>query len=192
MLKVKKVFQIAASTVLFASAFAAPNANAAQSQTFTASLSTTEFLMPSADCVYGFAGVGAGVGSSNLFAKKPSTTPVPAGMTSTDCVSQNAPTLPPPSLSFTNGKLFLVGPAGDSITATYQGDLMLVPTATTTTAGQTYYTYSFNTPANFIITGGTGRFAKATGTGTISGVEVVNFVTGSSQGKLTAQGTVNY
>jgi hypothetical protein len=197
MLKVKKVLQVTASTVLFSCALAAGNAIAAQSQNFTANLNTTETLIPGSPlCSWQSAGVGAGSGTSDLFAKKPSTDPVPVGMTSTDCVQ---PTFDPAVLggtapailTFSNGYLIMAGPGGDSITATYTtGTLRTSNDPSSITPNGIVYT--FTPAAHFIITGGTGRFAKASGSGDISGYEIVNFATGTSVGKLLATGTINY
>lgn len=180
-----------ATAALLVCAMAGGNATAAQSLNFTAALNTIEFLVPSPLCSSQAAGVGAGTGSSNLFAKKPGGDPVPVGMTSTDCVAPSGGAAvpsndnPPQLLTFYQGHFIITGPGGDSIIATYGGTLVPV-------GNQAVPTYQFREPADFVITGGTGRFAKASGRGTITGIEIVNFSTGTSQGQLQASGVINY
>jgi hypothetical protein len=183
MLQGKKGFHAAASAALLALAFAGGNAIAAPSQSFTADLNTMEFLVPSPLCGSQQGGVGAGTGSSNVFAKTSGGSAVPVGMTSTDCVDSSGA-----QLSFYNGHFILTGPGGDSITATYSGNL--IPTAQTTSNGQLLVTYTFYPDATFTITGGTGRYVNASGNGTISGSEIVNTSNGTSQGKLKAVGNL--
>lgn len=191
MIQGKKLFQTACIAAL-SCAFTAGVANAGQARTFTANINTTEFLVPSPLCSSQQAGVGAGIGSSNLFAKTADGAAVPIGMTSTDCVQADGGTAtqPPATLNFYQGHLIITGPAGDSITATYSGTLNFVSPVTIN--GQTLLSYQFQQGLNFVITGGTGRFAKASGSGTINGTEAVNFLTGTSQGQLEASGTINY
>lgn len=183
MLQGKKGIHAAACAAFLAFAVSNENAIAAPSQSFTADLSTMEFLVPSALCGSQQAGVGAGTGTSNLFARTAGGSAVPVGMTSTDCVDNNGA-----QLSFYNGHFILTGPGGDSITAKYDGNL--IPTAQTMSNGQLLVTYTFYPDASFTITGGTGRFANASGNGAISGYEIVNTSNGTSQGKLKAVGSL--
>lgn len=89
-------------------------------------------------------------------------------------------TAPPTSL--VNGQVTYNFAAGDSITGTYTGNV-----STTSTPG------TFNATENLVITGGTGRFAGATGT--ITDVGPLQFVNGNGvfsgtlTGSLTATGT---
>ena len=44
----------------------------------------------------------------------------------------------------------------------------------------------------YVIIGGTGRFAHATGLGTIDGVEEIDFTTGQGSGRIQLKGTLLY
>ncbi|MBK4736634.1 hypothetical protein [Noviherbaspirillum pedocola] len=187
MQKGKTLFQTGAIGAALVCAIAAGNAHAGQSQQFSATINTTEQLvMGNPLCPGQAAGVGAGTGTSNVFAKSPNGAPVPVGMASTDCVQTDG-AQPPLTLTFQNGYFILTGPGGDSIMAKYTGYLNLDPANSVVLP-----VYKFNGSTQFIITGGTGRFARASGVGTISGSETVNFLNGTSQGMLNAVGTINY
>ena len=91
---------------------------------------------------------------------------------STDCVVQAAG-----QFTFTDGRLVLTAANGDQLNASYSG--MLLPSAT-----PAVYTLS----GSFTVTGGTGRFDGATGSGSLQGSN--NIVTG--QGGYTATGSIKY
>ncbi len=90
-----------------------------------------------------------------------------------DCVTPTSPT----TFQFGNGQLTLVSANGDELRAQYSGTLVpsILPPYSTI-AG------------SYRITGGTGRFAGATGGGAIGGTE--NLLTG--QGRMTLTGTLSY
>ena len=83
-----------------------------------------------------------------------------------------------PPTSIVDGKFTYNFTAGDSITGTYTGSV-----ATSATPG------TFNATENLIVTGGTGRFAGATGT--IKDVGPLQFVNGSGVFSGTLSGSLN-
>ena len=87
-----KFFKLAASGLTLAGALAAGNANAGQGTVdFTATLKTTEFLLPAENCVpSGVGGIGVGAGTTNLFTKKPATDKTTAVLSSFDCVTPSS------------------------------------------------------------------------------------------------------
>ncbi len=93
--------------------------------------------------------------------------------TATDCVTPTSPV----TYSFTNGNLVVTAANGDQLRVQYAGTL--APTATQPI---------FAITGTYRIVGGTGRFASASGTGAIGGVE--NLATG--QGQLSLNGTISY
>ena len=91
----------------------------------------------------------------------------------TDCIHPGRKGL----YSFTNGKLTLIAASGETLRAEYSGKL--TPTATAKV-----YTIA----GTFRITGGTGRFAAATGNGLLSGVENISTLVGQFE----FTGTISY
>lgn len=92
---------------------------------------------------------------------------------SSDCVTPTSPY----TYSFTNGKVTLTAANGDELRAEYSGSLS--PTATPPI---------YSIADSYRITGGTGRFVGANGSGTLQGIE--NLQTG--QGQLQLTGTISY
>ena len=101
----------------------------------------------------------------------------------TDCVniSGGSPTLP--SYAFSNGELTVSAANGDQLTLTYSGTF--TPTTNNPTDPQAAI-YALS--GNFSVKSGTGRFAKATGNGFLTGSE--NTIT--RQGHLEFTGTISY
>ena len=183
MQKCNKLFKLLATGLTLASAIAAGNANAG-TEDFTANFNTTEFLLPAENCTSSHqGGIGVGAGTTNLFTKKPETQKTTAILASFDCVNPN----PDGTLSFGPGTFTITGPGGESLSATYTGTL----TWTRTDPVTKLPVYAFSN-ANFNITGGTGRYVRAGGAGTISGTETINFTTGTAQGSLSAVGKIIY
>ena len=91
---------------------------------------------------------------------------------STDCVVQAAG-----QFTFTDGRLVLTAANGDQVTANYSG--MLLPSAESPV---------YILTGSYTVVGGTGRFANATGSGSLQGSN--NIVTG--QGSYTATGFIRY
>ncbi|MGI9025900.1 MAG: hypothetical protein ACR2GP_10015 [Burkholderiaceae bacterium] len=92
---------------------------------------------------------------------------------SSDCVTPTSAY----TYSFSNGKLTLTAANGDEVRAEYSGSLS--PTATPPI---------YAIAGTYRITGGTGRFSNASGTGTLQGID--NLQTG--QGQLQLSGTISY
>ena len=92
---------------------------------------------------------------------------------SSDCVTPTSPY----TFSFANGKLTATAANGDELRAEYSGTLS--PTATPPI---------FAVAGSYRITGGTGRFSGASGSGTLQGIE--NIQTG--QGQLQLSGAISY
>lgn len=97
----------------------------------------------------------------------------PVAFLSSDCITPSGT-----SYTFSAGKLIVIAVAGDQIFADYSGQF--VPTG----VGANYVFSN----ATFQITGGTGKYSKATGGGTLTGGE--NMSTGAGTIKLS--GTISY
>ena len=85
-----------------------------------------------------------------------------ATLVSQDCIVFTSPTSP--NFNFSSSTLVLQAANGDQLFATYSG------TATPQAGGALLLS------GQFILNGGTGRFASATGTGTIDGLEDISGV----------------
>lgn len=92
---------------------------------------------------------------------------------SSDCVTPTSPY----TFSFANGKLTAIAANGDELRAEYSGTLS--PTATPPI---------YAIAGSYHITGGTGRFSGASGSGTLQGID--NIQTG--QGQLHLSGVISY
>lgn len=181
-----KIFGMAL-LVFLSTIFAAGSAVAGQGKVeFTASITTTEFLLPAEQCAPGAGGIGAGVGTTNLFTNKPATETTKVVLTSFDCVYPPADGSIGP-ITFSQGKFTLTGAGEDTIFATYSGTLN--PTGYDPVTGIVAYEFAATT---FNIQGGTGRYTKAVGAGTIGGTEAINPATSTAQGKLVATGSIVY
>jgi hypothetical protein len=82
--------------------------------------------------------------------------------------------------SFSNGVLTLTGASGDRVSANYQGVLVPVDAA----AGV------YSIAGDFSVTGGTGRFAGATGSGYLQGTITLGPVVSKAQYQVT--GVISY
>lgn len=120
---------------------------------------------PSLRCPSKFGGTIIGRGEGTLTG--------PVAFVSSDCITPSGT-----SFTFSAGKLIVIAIAGDQIFADYSGQF--VPTG----VGANYVFSG----ATFQITGGTGKFSKASGGGTLTGGE--NMSTGAGTIKLS--GTINY
>jgi hypothetical protein len=147
------------SLLMFASigASAAPAANPLQiSGVFQ------EQAGPSARCTSLFGGSLAGHGSSALVGQ--------VAFVANDCITPSGPLY-----NFSHGHFIVITTTGEQILADYSGQM--VPTGV-----GAQYEFSGGT---FQITGGTGRYAKASGGGTLSGGE--DLATGSGRLQLAGQ-----
>ena len=99
----------------------------------------------------------------------------------TDCINMSGGS--PPSFAFTNGELTLTAANGDQLTVTYSGTF--TPTTNDPTNPQAAI-YAIS--GTFQVTGGTGRFANATGQGVLSGFENIR----TFLGHLELTGTISY
>ena len=179
-----KFFKIAAMSAILATALAASSAIAGSGTvSFVATINTSEFLLPADNCDSKIGGIGVGVGTTNLFTKKPETQTTKAVLSSFDCVSQDQY-----GFIFGPGKFSLTGPGGDTIFATYSGTLGFHHFD----AVSNLPVFKFNDGTIFNIVGGTGVYAKAAGAGTISGTETINQAAGTAQGSLVATGKIIY
>jgi hypothetical protein len=117
---------------------------------------------PSARCPYKFGGTIAGHGQSALVGR--------VAFIATDCITQQGYLF-----NFSQGRFIVVTTSGDQIFADYSGQF--VPTG-----NGTNYVFS---GATFQITGGNGKYARATGGGTLDGAQ--DMATGMGSLKLTGQ-----
>lgn len=184
----KKLFKYAAPILFAASVFSVGNAYAKQQTVqFTATIDTQEFLLPTPLCSSSVGGVGTGFAVTNLFTKNPATETTNVALGLSDCVTPTSPMVN----DFGPGGFTMTGPGGETIFAQYSGRLTLNPIKYP--PADSHVTYEFGpTPTQFQILGGTGRYAKATGFGTITGTEIVNTITRTSVGKLIAVGSITY
>jgi hypothetical protein len=118
---------------------------------------------PSPRCASNFGGTILGFGTSSVAGNK-------VTFLASDCITPNGT-----SFTFSDGKLLITTMTGELIYANYSGQF--VPTGE-----GTKYVFS---NATFQITGGTGRYAKATGGGDLTGGE--DMATGQGTMQLTGR-----
>jgi hypothetical protein len=138
---------------------------------FRANLTVQEQIVPDASCPSGFSGTLTGSGTA----------------THLGAVAINAPHCAMPtrggSVAISRGEITFTAANGDTLTADFMGTISPFPDdlETNTFVG------------NFVITGGTGRFANAEGNGLLSGT-----LSGSLapprfySGSITAEGRISY
>ena len=125
---------------------------------------TQEIAGLNPDCPSRFGGATTGTGKSTHMGN--------ISVTASDCIT-------PVDTHYTFiGKLTLTAANGDKLTGDYSGSL--VPT-------DTALVYSFS-DATFQITGGTGRFSKASGSAELQGSQDIK----TGKGKMEAEGTISY
>lgn len=181
-----KTFKLATSCMLIAAAMTTGSAIAGPGTVFfNATIKTTEFLLPAENCKSGLGGIGVGTGTTNLFTKKPETDRTTAVLSSFDCVNAS---IDGKTFVFGPGNFALTGAGGDTIFASYSGTLNLSGLDPVTKLP----IYAFEKNSMFTVTGGTGRYTKVTGSGTINGTETINQATGTAQGVLIADGKIVY
>jgi hypothetical protein len=153
---------------------------AASAATFSAQVNTTEYLVPMPQLTAcPLRGVSAGGGTATI-----GSTTAPVTMSATDCVSVT----PTGGFAFNNGLLIFTDPNGDTISASYSGTF--VPVGPSATPGLVDYSID---KATFVVVGGTGRYRRATGSGSLSGTETID-PTGATpaHGVLSASGNIAY
>ena len=128
--------------------------------------SLVEAVGPAAHCPSKFGGTISGHGKSNMMGGK-------VVFIATDCITPDGPLF-----NFSNGKFIVMTTSGDQIFANYSGQF--VPTGE-----GAKYVFS---GATFQVTGGTGKFKKASGGGSLTGDE--DMITGTGNIKLA--GRVQY
>ena len=94
-------------------------------------------------------------------------------LASTDCINPLPPT--GTSFAFSSSQVVLTTSRGDQIWATYTGVLSAEGIIT----------------GAYVVYGGTGHFANATGLGSIQGSETIDFATGMGSGQIRLQGTLS-
>lgn len=124
-----------------------------------------EFVGPSARCASNFGGTIVGNGDSALLGR--------VAFIASDCITPSGPLF-----NFNQGRIIIVTVSGDQVFANYSGQF--VPTG----VGANYVFSG----ATFQVTGGNGRYAKATGGGTLSGGS--DMITG--MGNLQLSGQISY
>jgi hypothetical protein len=158
---IKTNLRIATSALLLMSAFGA-SASPATTKPIEINGVFQEQIGPSSRCPSKMGGTLAGYGDSALAGR--------VAFISTDCIMPAGPLF-----NFSAGRLIVVTTSGDQIFASYSGQF--VPTGE-----GSKYVFS---GATFQVTGGNGRYAKATGGGTLSGGE--DIATGAGSIKLSGQ-----
>jgi hypothetical protein len=155
-----------AAVTLLLAASASASAGKWEVQTLDVEGVLVEAVGPADRCPTNFGGTISGHGSSALMGGK-------VVFIATDCI---APA--PPLFNFSAGKFIVMTTTGDQIFANYSGQM--VPTGE-----GTKYVFS---GATFQVTGGTGKFAKVSGGGDLTGGE--DMATGAGNIKLS--GRVRY
>jgi hypothetical protein len=117
-----------------------------------------EHIAAASRCTSGLGGTIAGYGSSPSMGR--------VVFLTSDCVTQNGPLF-----TFSEGRFLITTMTGELLYASYTGQL--VPTGDGAKAAMSN--------ATFQITGGTGQYKKATGSGTLSGTEDLSTGQGSIQ-----------
>jgi hypothetical protein len=158
----KSVLRFATGTVLMSAAICA-SADPATYKDFKVSGVLQEIPGPSARCASKFGGTILGFGTSSVAGNK-------VTFLASDCITPNGT-----SFTFSDGKLLITTMTGELIYANYSGQF--VPTGE-----GTKFVFS---NATFQITGGTGRYAKATGGGDLTGGE--DMATGQGTMQLTGR-----
>jgi len=144
----------------------------AQTTPFTAKLTFSETISaaaPGSGCV--LSGQLHGSGNSTYLGL--------VTATSEDCINPRDASFT--AFSFSSAAptgVVLVAANGDLLHLRYSGTLAPRPNAPHVIAGA------------FVITGGTGRFAGATGSGSVSGSESINPLAGTGQGQVVLTGTI--
>jgi hypothetical protein len=106
-------------------------------------------------------------------------------LTASDCVTVVAVQTPqgqwvPVPVAFQEGQLKLLAANGDEVYAAYGGRVQPQPDGSLKLSGQ------------YQVTGGTGRFSGATGSGTLTGSFMPDVATGINHGFYEASGTLQY
>jgi hypothetical protein len=153
------------AALLLSLAAVSASANPAQTRPFNLNGAILEVPGPSPRCPSQFGGTIVGHGESAVTGK--------VAFISSDCITPSG-TL----FNFTDGRLTIVTITGEQIFANYSGQF--VPTGE-----GTKYIFS---GATFQITGGSGRYSKASGGGTLSGGEDM----AGGAGTLQLDGTITY
>jgi hypothetical protein len=122
-----------------------------------------EAVGPAGRCPSKFGGTISGAGESALMGGK-------VVFIATDCITQDGPLF-----NFSGGKFVVMTTSGDQIFANYSGQF--VPTGE-----GAKYVFS---GANFQVTGGTGKFARVTGGGNLTGGE--DMISGTGTIKLSGR-----
>jgi hypothetical protein len=159
----KKTLTKLARTLIFTSlSFACVQAHSGPKQVpFKATVKTSESLVYDPAACPGnpnWAGMTVGKGTASHMGR--------IGFVATDCVAPSGY-----NLTFTDGKLTVTAANGDKIYMNYFG--LFMPTGTFSASKLPIFALHKEGSA-FFITGGTGRFANATGSGFMSGQEEVS------------------
>lgn len=153
------------SAIIFA-VMISPAVSFAGEKPLKASFVTQEQVGFKPDCPSRFGGSTTGKGNSTHLGK--------VSLTGTDCIT------PLENYYTFEGKLTLTAANGDKLTGDYSG----LFTPANTGPGSMYNLAD----AKFNITGGTGRFAKATGSAELTGNQDIQ----TGKGKIEANGTIRY
>ena len=155
-----------AAVTLLLAASATASAGSWVAAPITVEGTLVEAVGPADRCLSKFGGTISGHGNSDLMGGK-------VVFIATDCITPVGPLF-----NFSGGKFIVMTTSGDQIFANYSGQF--VPTGE-----GAKYVFS---GASFQVTGGTGKFARVTGGGTLSGGE--DMITGVGNIKL--EGKVLY
>jgi hypothetical protein len=157
------------SVVLATAALLGPAVTqAASPKPFSATIGIAEVIQPNPTGPCPLVGDISGSGTASHLGK--------VTLTSRDCIIPMNQELT--AFSFMSNQVVLTAANGDQIFATYSGTLINQGGIGAISGG-------------YQIIGGTGRFANATGAGTVQGIENVSF-TGPSKGQVQLNGTIAY
>jgi hypothetical protein len=159
---IKSALRLATSSLLLSASLCATAAAAPAEQAFELKGTLQEIPGPSARCASKFGGTILGAGNSALLGR--------VVFISSDCITPMGPLY-----TFSDGRFIITTVTGEQVYASYSGQF--VPTGEGTT-------YVFSN-ASFQITGGSGRYARASGGGALNGTE--DMVTGRGKVQLTGR-----
>lgn len=155
------ILRLASAAALVLASFSA-SADTATTQNLEVSGVLMEKAGPALRCPSKFGGTITGHGTSEQIGR--------VAFVATDCITPQ-----PPIFNFDHGRFIIMTTTGDQIYAAYSGQF--VPTGVGAA-------YTFN-GATFQITGGSGRYARATGGGSLTGGQ--DMVTGMGTVQLSGQ-----
>lgn len=170
--------QALAAAALLAGALAATTAQAAGHELLIATAQISEILGPATDAACQPSSSQPGPTASGTISGHGVASVIGAfSVASVDCIRSADPNFTPP-FQFNSTQFVLTARNGDTVVMSYSGTATLSPIGLLLLNG------------SFTITGGTGSYRKARGSGTLAGVE--DFLSGPAKGYVTLTGKMSH